>query len=262
MRPLQSFYDAARQAEILGKLEELEAAKKQGSAIQTSEQLLEFTRTIGRLERELEALEQGRLSDRLDSETLGRLAEAVQDGQAELTATNSNDKIVSQTGYDETADRAQFEKYKELLGDDAPRDFKDFQALKYDNPTGYDALVGLYSYKGSVPEAPKADFYAYQAVKATGIVGTVRVPPETIEVGKLVFNDAHGTRHGCTLNDVKSYVETAKCTVRRKRWDGVSINFYSLDGAAYISADTMKIKTAFSEKDFDPTTRAIAEVFK
>ena len=71
----------ARQAEILGKLEELEAAKKQGGAIQTSEQLLEFTRTIGRLERELEALEQGRLSDRLDSETLGRLAEAVQDGQ-------------------------------------------------------------------------------------------------------------------------------------------------------------------------------------
>ena len=81
MRPLQSFSDAARQAEILGKLEELEAAKKQGGAIQTSEQLLEFTRTIGRLERELEALEQGRLSDRLDSETLGRLAEAVQNGR-------------------------------------------------------------------------------------------------------------------------------------------------------------------------------------
>ena len=37
---------------------------------------------------------------------------------------------------------------------------------------------------------------------------------------------------------------------------------YSLDGAAYINADTMKIKTAFSEKDFDPTTKAIAEVFK
>jgi len=50
--------------------------------------------------------------------------------------------------------------------------------------------------------------------------------------------------------------------VRRKRWDGVSINCYSLDGAAYINADTMKIKTAFSEKDFDPTTKAIAEVFK
>ena len=96
MRPLQSFYDAARQAEILGKMEELEAAKKQGGAIQTSEQLLEFTRTIGRLERELEALEQGRLSDRLDSETLGRLAEAVEDGQKLQLNQRPSDVQVSQ----------------------------------------------------------------------------------------------------------------------------------------------------------------------
>ena len=95
MRPLQSFYDAARQAEILGKMEELEAAKKQGGAIQTSEQLLEFTRTIGRLERELEALEQGRLSDRLDSEALGRLAEAVQDGQRNQTADTIPPQVAS-----------------------------------------------------------------------------------------------------------------------------------------------------------------------
>ncbi|MGN0979550.1 MAG: hypothetical protein ACI4PT_04385, partial [Candidatus Avoscillospira sp.] len=96
MRPLQSFPDAARQAEILGKLEELEAAKKQAGKIQTSEQLLEFTRTIGRLEREPEALEQGRLSDRLDSEALGRLSEAVQTDYAELTSAGASDKIDSQ----------------------------------------------------------------------------------------------------------------------------------------------------------------------
>ena len=86
--------------------------------------------------------------------------------------------------------------------------------------------------------------------------------PEIIDAGILTFNDAHAARHGCTLDDAKGYVRAAKCTVRRKRWDGVSINCYSLDGAAYIDADTMKVKTAFSEKDFDPTTKAIAEVFR
>lgn len=166
------------------------------------------------------------------------------------------------TGYNETADKAQFEKYKERLGADAPRYFKDFQALKYDQSDEYKELAGLYSYKGRVPEASKADYNAYKAVKATGVVGTVRVPPETIDVGILTFNDAHASRHGCTLDNAKGYVKAAKCTVRRKRWDGVSINCYSLDGAAYIDADTMKIKTAFSEKDFDPTTKAIAEVFR
>ena len=164
--------------------------------------------------------------------------------------------------YNETADRAQFEKYKERLGADAPRYFKDFQALKYDRAAEYKDLAGLYSYKGRVPEASKADYKAYKAVKATGVIGTVRVPPVTIDADILTFNDAHAARHGCTLDDAKGYVRAAKCTVRRKRWDGVSINCYSLDGAAYIDADTMKVKTAFSEKDFDPTTKAIAEVFR
>ena len=165
-------------------------------------------------------------------------------------------------GYNESADKAQFENYKNRLGVEAPRSFKDFQELKYSNTVQYDELVGLYSYKGRVPEATKADYTAYKAVKATGVIGTVRVPPEIIDADILTLNDAHATRHGCTLEDAKQYVRTAKCTVRRKRWDGVSINCYSLDGAAYINADTMKVKTAFSEKDFDPITKAIAEVFK
>lgn len=181
--------------------------------------------------------------------------------QNELYGAGTVEKLRAM-GYNESADKVQFENYKKRLGADAPRSFKDFQNLKYNNKVKYDELAGLYSYKGRVPEATKTDYANYKAVKATGVIGTVRVPPESIAVESLAFNDAHGTRHGCTLDDAKSYVKTAKCTVRRKRWDGVSINCYSLDGAAYINADTMKIKTAFSEKDFDPTTKAIAEVFK
>lgn len=72
--------------------------------------------------------------------------------------------------YNETTDRAQFEKYKERLGADAPRYFKDFQALKYDRAAEYKDLAGLYSYKGRVPEASKADYKAYKAVKAASVV--------------------------------------------------------------------------------------------
>ena len=164
--------------------------------------------------------------------------------------------------YNEVADKAQWNAYRARLGADVPRKFSDFQTLKYKDAAQYDELKGLYAYKGRVPEATKADYTAYKAVKATGVIGTVRVPPEAIEIEPLEFRDEHGTRHGCTLDDAKHYVKAAKCTVRRKRWDGVSINCYSLDGAAYLDADTMKIKTAFAEKDFDPTTKAIAEVFK
>lgn len=164
--------------------------------------------------------------------------------------------------YNETTDRAQFEKYRERLGADAPRYFKDFQALKYDHAAEYKDLAGLYSYKGRVPEASKADYKAYKAVKATGVIGTVRVPPVTIDADILTFNDAHAARHGCTLDDAKGYVRAAKCSVTRKRWDGYRTNYYSFEGAAYMDDESGKINTAFSKSDFDPKTKEIMEVFE
>lgn len=164
--------------------------------------------------------------------------------------------------YNETTDRAQFEKYRERLGADAPRYFKDFQALKYDHAAEYKDLAGLYSYKGRVPEASKADYKAYEAVKATGVPGSVRVPAKPIEVDELVFKDAHGTHHGCTLEDAKGYIRQAKCSITRKRWDGYHTNYYSFEGAAYMDDESGKINTAFSKSDFDPKTKEIMEVFE
>lgn len=165
-------------------------------------------------------------------------------------------------GYNESADKKQFEAYKARLGKEAPRTFEAFQKLKYDSPTAYNDLCGLYSYKGRVPEATVSDYKAYKAVKATGIIGSVRVPPKHINTAGLVFYDSHAARHGCTLEQAIDYVNKAKCSVTRKRWDGYHTGYYSKDGATYVSDGTHKIKTAFSNKDFDSTTRAVMEVFQ
>ena len=164
--------------------------------------------------------------------------------------------------YNDSADREQFEAYKKRLGDDAPKSFKEFRNLKYDNPNAYEELCGLYSYKERVPEATAVDYKAYKAVKATGIVGSVRVPPKHIDTEELVFNDSHASRHGCTLEQAIGYINTAKCSVTRKRWDGYHTGYYSKDGATYVADEIHKIKTAFSKDDFDPTTKAVMEVFK
>lgn len=164
--------------------------------------------------------------------------------------------------YNETADRKQFSDYKTRLGKDAPGSFIDFQKLKYDSPKEYKYLSGFYAYKGRVPEATKADYEKYQAIKATGVLGSVRVPPKTIDVDSLFFKDEHGEHHGCTLEDARVYITTAKCSITRKRWDGYHTNFYSLSGAAYVSDDEGVINTAFGKNDFDPITQRIMEVFQ
>ena len=49
----------------------------------------------------------------------------------------------------QTADKEQFEAYKNRLGKNAPRSFAEFQKLKYDNPEEYAALKKLFKPKGS-----------------------------------------------------------------------------------------------------------------
>lgn len=155
--------------------------------------------------------------------------------------------------YNKAVDEAQYKSYKDRLGDDAPETFVDFQKLKYDDETKYSELVGFYRYKGEVKEATVADYKAYKAIKALGEKGVVRVPPLQIDVSALeVFND-HAYNHGCTLDDAKEYITSAKCSIIRKKWDGKHTNYYSFNGATYLNEDG-KVNTIFSKDDFDPKT--------
>lgn len=88
------------------------------------------------------------------------------------------------------------------------------------------------------------------------------MPPEKIDASALTFRDEHAARHGCTVEEARGYVESAYCSIARKRWDGFSVNYYSASGAAYVDKETMEIKTSFSRKDYDPNTKAIVEVFE
>lgn len=160
------------------------------------------------------------------------------------------------------ADQQQHERYLSRLGAEKVGTFDKFKDIKYNNPTAYQELVEHYRYKGNVPEATESDFKAYKAIKATGVNGTVRVPPKTIDTTALVFKNEHASNHGCTLEDAIGYIHNAKCSITRKRWDGNHTNYYSFEGATYVADEINKINTAFSSADFDEMTQRIMEVFK
>ena len=66
-----------------------------------------------------------------------------------------------------------------------------------------------------------ADYAAYKGIKATGVTGSVRVPSKPVDESSLLFKDEHGAHHGCTLEDARAYIKAAKCSITRKRWDGL-----------------------------------------
>ena len=161
-----------------------------------------------------------------------------------------------------SADTKQWKEYRSVLGNKAPGSVDDFQNLKYNDTENWERLKMFRRYKGRVPEASEKDFQMYLDVKATGVIGTIRVPPERINASLLTFKDEHAARHGCTVEDARNYVSSAYCSIKRERWDGISVNYYSADGAAYINKGMMKVKTAFSRANYDNEVKAIVEVFE
>ena len=156
----------------------------------------------------------------------------------------------------------EYMEFKKVLGEDAPKTLEDFGNLKYNDPDGWERIKEYRKYKERVPEASGDDFDKYLRVKATGEKGIIRIPPAPIDASGLAFRDAHAAHHGCTEEQAQGFVKNAYCAIYRERWDGISANYFSADGAAYIDIETMKIKTSFPKEKYDPHTKAIVEVFE
>ena len=164
-----------------------------------------------------------------------------------------------------TKDAEQFGRYSERLGADAPSDVDTFQRLKYSKPDEWSDLKGLYSYKGRVPEATKADFQTYKKIKATGIYGTVRVPAAKIDTSALTLDVAHinERHHGVTQEEAVSYIKNAAFSLKRRHWTGETfLNYYSEEGASYVRTSDNVIRTSFKKDEFDKKTKSAMEVLK
>lgn len=158
------------------------------------------------------------------------------------------------------------------MEDEAPKSFADFQKLKYDNPVAYNDLCGHYSYKGRVPEATKVDYKTYKAIKATGIRGTIRVPPLAPQPA-FVLSDKSAkdpdhifsrmAERKVTQEDIQGYIDNALFSATQFKGDRRV--FYTENGAVvltktkdYPSTTEWIVKTTWGRDDFDEAaTRAI-----
>ena len=141
--------------------------------------------------------------------------------------------------YNESADKKQYESYKARLGNEAPKSFKAFQQLKYDNPEQYKDLAGYYRYRGYNPSSDKRFYEAHKAVKALHDSGKIRAtgtlvaPPQ----GRTVvdINDhAKGrfAERGLTKDWVQGIIDTADFALKQRR--GTQYAYYTSTGFAVL----------------------------
>lgn len=184
---------------------------------------------------------------------------------------------VHKMNYNKSEDQKQYDKYKKALGKEAPKEFEDFQNIKYFEPEKYAGIKEHYRYKQRVPEATKKDFEAYKAVKAIGVKGTIRVPAHAAQHAYILEDKASKKdpahimkrmkERQITDDDVQNFVDTALFSV--DQFKGTRRVFYSPDGVTVLTkSDAYEnvewiAKTTWNKYDFDEKTeKLIREVFQ
>ena len=100
-----------------------------------------------------------------------------------------------------------------------------------------------------------------RVAKEKGIRGKILLNPPKINLEQYDFDEKHVNeerKHRVSRKEAIQFIKQAKVAI--ERWNGQVINFYSVDGAAYINTKTKIIRTAFKRDEFDDKTKVLIEV--
>lgn len=160
-----------------------------------------------------------------------------------------------------SSDQKQFDQYREILEDDMPKSFADFQNLKYNEPEKWEKLKALKHYLESNPENSSRDYHVQTALKEAGIKGIAKVNPVKLDVSSYSYDTEHintERAHMVSREEAERFIKEADLSLTR--WNGRFVNYYSKDGATYVDVENKNIRTAFTKKEFDENTLKIREV--
>lgn len=186
---------------------------------------------------------------------------------AEYIEKNPEKALAEKKLRNQKADKEQYDRYKRILGKDAPDSLDSFQNMKYTDGEKWAYTKGLKDYLGKYPTSDKRYYDVGEELKGTGITKAVVLPP----VQKQAFilpegkHDPYHIMHRMaerhiTDDEIRSYMSNAD--IMLIQWGGRRQVFYGNEGVCVItkSGDDWIYKTAWKKDDFDEDTDKILEV--
>ncbi len=167
------------------------------------------------------------------------------------------DKVLAEKKLrNKVADEAQFKKYRQVLGNDAPKDLDSFQKLKYTDGSGWKSLQRDYRdasyYEKIISDAGKLN-----------IKGKPLRKIDRIDLTDYTFLESHINRtrkHGVTKGQAQAWVNDSIAAY--SRWEGEVTVYISRRGAVVVNFKDKTISTAYGADEYDEKFIKLLEVLK
>lgn len=154
------------------------------------------------------------------------------------------------------ADNEQFQRYRKILGKDAPETLDSFQTMKYTDSEKWKILQQEYKdvrrYEKIISDAEKLN------IKGKPIKKINR-----IDLSDYVFAESHinkDRKHGTSKEQAQKWVNEAVAAY--SRWNGDVTIYISRNGASVINLKEKTISTAYSSNEYDEKFRSLLEVLE
>lgn len=98
--------------------------------------------------------------------------------------------------------------------------------------------------------------------RVTGVRGHINIPPLQTDTDSMLFDSEHVASRGriISVEDAKEFIKNSIISITR--WNGMSENYYSEKGAAYVNTSDNKIATAFRSDEYDSKVSAMIKVVR
>lgn len=156
----------------------------------------------------------------------------------------------------QSSDKKQYEKYKEVLGNQSPKSFDKFQELKYNSSNEWNAL------KNSYAETNRFNKIVQESTDLH-IKGEVIKDIDRIDISNYGFADTHinsERNHSVTKDMSQKYINEAVAAY--SRWKGQVVVYVAESGCSVVNLENKIISTAYKSEEYDDKFKRILEVIK
>lgn len=169
---------------------------------------------------------------------------------------NPDKRLAERKQRNKKADNEQFQRYRKILGKDAPETLDSFQTMKYTDSEKWKILQQEYKdvrrYEKIISDAEKLN------IKGKPIKKINR-----IDLSDYVFAESHinkDRKHGTSKEQAQKWVNEAVAAY--SRWNGDVTIYISQNGASVINLKEKTISTAYSSNEYDEKFRSLLEVLE